>query len=72
MPIYRITAISTRVSNGQRLDKGLYVDIQTYSFGNPIYNEPEKVANAFLYQRCVDLKKLGALSTVCLTAKRIG
>lgn len=72
MPIYRITSTTTRISSGQRLDKGLYVDIQTYGFGNPIYNEPEKVANAFLYQRCVDLKKLGALNTACLTATRIG
>lgn len=72
MPIFRIIAISTRVANGQRLDKGLYVDIQTYSFANPIYNSQEQVANAFLYQRGVDLKKLGALNTSCLTYSRIG
>lgn len=72
MPIYRITATSTRISNGQRIDKGLFVDIQTYGYANPIYNEPEKVANAFLYQRGVDLKKLGALNTACLTATKIG
>lgn len=71
MPIYRITATSTRVSNGQRLDKGLYVDIQTYSYANPIYNEKEKVAQAFLL-RGVDLKKMGALNGACLTATRIG
>ena len=72
MPIFRITATATRVSNGQRLDKGLYVDIQTFGFANPIYNEKDKVANAFLYQRGVDLIKLGALNTCCLTATRIG
>ncbi len=72
MPIYRITVISTRISNGQRIDKGLYVDIQTYSYANPIYNEKEKVANAFLYQRGVDLKKMGALNGSCLNAIRIG
>lgn len=72
MPIYRITVTTTRISNGQRIDRGLYVDIQTYSFGNPIYNEKEKVANAFLYQRGVDLKKMGALNGACLSATRIG
>ena len=71
MPIYRITAITTRISNGQRLDKGLSIDIQTYGYGNPIYNEHEKVASAFLVKG-VDLKKLGALNTACLSAKRIG
>ena len=72
MPIFRITVTTTRISNGQRIDKGLYVDIQTYSFANPIYNEKEKVANAFLYQRGVDLEKLGALNGGYLSAKRIG
>lgn len=72
MPIFRITATTTRVGSGHRLDKGLYVDIQTYGFANPIYNELEKVANAFLYQRGVDIKKLGALNGACLNATRIG
>ena len=72
MPIFRITATSTRIANGQRLDRGLSVDIQTNSLANPIYNEKDKVANAFLYQRGVDLVKLGALNTACLSATRIG
>ena len=72
MPIFRITVTSSRVSNGQRIDKGLYVDIQTYGFANPIYNEKELVKNAFLYQRGVDLEKLGALNGAYLSAKRIG
>lgn len=72
MPIYRITVTSTRVFNGQRIDKGLFVDIQTYSYANPIYNEKDKVANAFLYQRGVDIKKMGALNGSCLSATRIG
>ena len=72
MPIFRITATTTIISNGQRLDKGLSVDIQTNGFANPIYNEKERVAYAFLYQRGVDLKKLGALNSAYLNAKRIG
>lgn len=72
MPIYRITVTTTKVSSGQRIDKGLYVDVQTYGFTNPIIAEKERVANAFLFQRGVDLKKLGALNTVYLKATKIG
>lgn len=72
MPIFRITVTSTRVSGNQRIDRGLYVDVQTNSFANPITSCKEQVANAFLFQRGVDIKKLGALNTSCLNAKRIG
>lgn len=71
MPIFRITATTTRVGCGQRLDKGMFVDVYTYGYANPIYNEKEKVATAFL-SRGVDIKKLGALSTACLKATKIG
>lgn len=72
MPIFRITVMSTHYSNGQRIDKGLYVDIQTYSYANPIYNNKEQVANAFLYQRGVDLKKMNMLNSAILKATKIG
>lgn len=72
MPIYRIMVTVTKVCCGQRIDKGLYVDVQTYTFSNPILNEKDKVANAFLYQRGVDIKKLGALNCAYLKAIRIG
>lgn len=72
MPIYRITVTSTRVCNGQRIDRGLYVDIQTYSYSNPVVTNKEQVANAFLFQRGVDLKKMGALSSSCLKVEKIG
>lgn len=72
MPVFRITVTTSRASQGQRIDRGLYVDVQTYGYGNPITCEKELVASAFLYQRCVDIKKLGALNTACLSAKRIG
>ena len=72
MPIYRITVTTTRTAGNQRIYKGLYVDIQTNSFANPVTSNKEQVANAFLYQRGVDIKKMGALNTSCLNAKRIG
>ena len=72
MPIYRITVNFTKVTSGQRIDKGLYVDLQTYTLSNPILTEKKKVADAFRYQRGVDIEKIGALNCACLTAKRIG
>lgn len=72
MPIFRIIVTSTRTAGNQRIDRGLYVDIQTNSFANPITSNKEQVANAFLYQRGVDIKKMGALNTSCLKATRIG
>lgn len=72
MAIFRITVKTTRVGNGQRVDKGLYVDLQTYNNVNPIYNNKEQIAQAFLYQRGVDVKKLGVLNSACLDIKRLG
>lgn len=61
-----------KVTNGQRIDKGLYVDMQTNSFSNPILSNKEQVAQAFLYQRGVDIKRVGALNCAYLKATRIG
>lgn len=72
MPIFRVIVKTTKVVSGQRIDKGLYVDVQTNSFCNPVINNKEQVANAFLYQRGVDIKKMGALNGVYLSATRIG
>lgn len=72
MAIFRITVTNTRICKGQRIDKGLYVDIQTNSLANPIYNNKEQVAQAFLYQRGVDIKAMGALNGSSLSATKIG
>lgn len=72
MPIYRITVTATKVVSGQRIDKGLYVDIQSNRFTNPIYDDKDRVAQAFLYQRGVDIKKLNALNGAYLKATRLG
>lgn len=73
MPIFRVTVITTKICCGQRIDKGLSVDVQTYTYANPIFSpEKEKVAQAFLFQRGVDLKKMNALNGGFLKATRIG
>ncbi|MDE7377920.1 MAG: hypothetical protein K2N13_03040 [Paraprevotella sp.] len=71
MPIWRITVTVTRCSKGQRIDKGLSVDIQTFSHANPIYNAADAVANAFL-AKGVDIKRMNALNSSCLKAVKIG
>ena len=71
MPIWRITVTTTRWSCGQRIDKGLYVDVQTSSYANPIYNDQDIVANAFL-AKGVDIKRMNALNGSCLKVTRIG
>ena len=51
MPIFRVTVITTKICCGQRIDKGLSVDVQTYTYANPIFSpEKEKVAQAFLFR----------------------
>ena len=72
MPIYRLTVKTMKVSNGQRIDKGLYVDIQTNNFFNPIVSSRDQIQTAFLIQRGVDLKAMGALNGVYLKATRLG
>ena len=71
MPIWRITVTTTRCSCGQRIDRGLYVDVQTFSYANPIYNDQDIVANAFL-AKGVDIKRMNALNGSCLKVTRIG
>lgn len=70
MPIWRITITQTRVQHGKRMDKGLFVDIQS-GYANPIYNDKEAVQFAFKTKN-VDLEAMGALNASCLKAIKIG
>lgn len=70
MPIWRITITQTRVQHGKRMDKGLFVDIQS-GYANPIYNDKEAIRFAFRTKN-VDLEAMGALNTSCLKAVKIG
>lgn len=70
MPIWRVTVTQARVLNGKRMDKGLFVDIQS-GYANPIYNDKDAVQFAFKTKN-VDLEAMGALNSSCLTAVRIG
>ena len=61
-----------KVSGGQRIEKGMSVDVVTNSISNPVVtNGGQLVNDAFLRLYGIDLKKLGALNMVYLDVKQI-
>jgi hypothetical protein len=70
MPTFRITTKQMINSNGVRLEPGMYVDIVTKSFSNPVStNGGQAVADAFMRMYGVDIKKACALNMVYLNVK---
>lgn len=73
MPLYRITVKQMKVSNGQRIEKGMTADVVTNTISNPVVtNGGQLVNDAFMRLYGIDLKKLGALNMVYLDVNRIG
>lgn len=73
MALFRATVKQMKVSNGIRIEKGMSVDIVTNSVMNPLFtNGGQEVAAAFYRIYGIDMKKLGALSSVYLDVERIG
>lgn len=73
MPLFRITTKCTKNSNGVRIEPGMSVDVATNSFSNPVItNGGQNVADAFMRIYGIDIKRAGALNTVCLNVERIG
>ncbi|MBQ8365296.1 MAG: hypothetical protein IJX41_05375 [Bacteroidaceae bacterium] len=73
MPLFRVTVKQSKLSNGQRIERGMQVDVVTNSMSNPIsVNGGQAVADAFMRIYGVDMKRLGALSTVYLDVVRVG
>lgn len=73
MPLFRVTVKQMKWANGLRIEKGMSVDVSTASMGNPLLTDGGRVvADAFMRLYGVDLKKLGALSSVYLDVQRIG
>lgn len=62
-----------KVSSGQRIEKGMSVEVVTNSISNPIVTNGGILVNdAFMRRYGVDLKKLGALNMIYLNVDRIG
>lgn len=73
MPLFRVTVKQSKVSNGERIERGMQVDVVTNTMSNPIsVNGGQAIADAFMRIYGVDMKRLGALSTVYLNVDRIG
>lgn len=70
--IYRVIVKQSRVTSGQRIEKGMSVDVVTNSTSNPVITNKAEVAAAFMRIYGIDINKVGALSTAYLDTERIG
>ena len=73
MPLFRVTVKQSKLSGNQRIERGMQVDVVTNSMSNPLtVSGGQAVADAFMRIYGVDMKRLGALSTVYLDVERVG
>lgn len=73
MPLFRVTVKQSKLSGGERIERGMQVDVVTNSMSNPLtVGGGQAVADAFMRIYGVDMKRLGALSSVYLDVARIG
>lgn len=72
MPAYRITVKCPKVTGGQRVERGMSVEVVSNSFSNPVISDKAAVANAFYRIYGIDFQAIGALSTAYLDSERIG
>lgn len=73
MPIFRVTVKQMKLSGGVRIEPGMSVDVVTNSMVNPLTtNGGQAVTDAFMRVYGIDMKRLGALSTVYLDVVRLG
>ena len=72
MPLFRISVKQPKITGGQRIEKGMSVDVVTNSMSNPVVtNGGQPVVEAFMRIYGVDIKKMGALNMVYLDCQRI-
>ena len=73
MPLFRVTVKQMKLTSGIRIERGMSVDVVTNSMSNPLtINGGQAVADAFMRVYGIDLKRIGALSTVYLDVQRVG
>ena len=73
MPLFRVTVKQMKLTSGIRIEPGMTVDVVSSSMSNPLTtNGGQLVADAFMRVYGIDLKRIGALSTVYLDVVRIG
>ena len=73
MPLFRVTVKQMKLTSGVRIEPGMSVDVVSNSMVNPLTtNGGQAVADAFMRVYGIDMKRLGALSTVYLDVVRVG
>ncbi|MBQ2290433.1 MAG: hypothetical protein II249_07190 [Bacteroidaceae bacterium] len=73
MPLFRVTVKQTKLTSGIRIEPGMSVDVVTNSMSNPLTtNGGQAVSDAFMRVYGIDLKRIGALSSVYLDVVRVG
>ena len=73
MPLFRVTVKQMKLTSGIRIEPGMSVDVVSSSMSNPLTtNGGQLVADAFMRVYGIDLKRIGALSTVYLDVVRVG
>ncbi len=71
MALFKITVKQTLLANGQRVEKGMSIELAS-SYGNPVAtNGGKEVADAFMRKYGVDLRKANMLSSVYLETVKI-
>ena len=62
-----------KLTGGIRIEPGMTVDVVSGSMSNPLTtNGGQAVADAFMRVYGIDLKRIGALSTVYLDVVKVG
>jgi hypothetical protein len=73
MPLFRVTVKQMKLTGGIRIEPGMTVDVVSSSMSNPLTtNGGQLVVDAFMRVYGIDLKRIGALSTVYLDVMRVG
>ena len=73
MPLFRVTVKQMKLTSGVRIEPGMSVDVVSNSMSNPLTtNGGLLVVDAFMRVYGIDIKRLGALSTVYLDVQRVG
>lgn len=72
MPQFQVTVKQMKNSNNLRIEKGMSVTVVTQYMSNPLTtNGGQDIVNAFIRIYGVDLKRIGALSSVYLDVRQL-
>ena len=70
--LYRITVKNSKLTSGIRVEKGMSVDVQSETIGNPVTtNGGQEVIDAFKNKYGIDIKAAGALSMAYLDVEEM-